>query len=649
MTQEDDSLRKIARHIPGVIYQFRRRADGTYHFPYASPGALDIYGVPPEAMRESADAALAVIHPNDFDRVAQSIDESAANMTPWSADYRIRHPKRGEIWVRGQSTPERAEDGTIVWHGCITDITQERAASDRIVALKQEADALRERFELAVAGADDGVWDWDLLTGTVFSTPRNFEMLGEEATPGRDFFPVWEARVVPEDLPGYRRRLMTHVRHDTTFDETYRVRNGAGDIRWWRTRGQAVRDEAGRAVRVVGLNSDVTELVEARREAERTNRLKTEFLANMSHEIRTPLNGVLGMAEILRSTELDPRQASYLDIIVSSGDMLLTLINDVLDLSRIEAGLIDLKNEPFLIGDLLMQAKNAVIGVAQTRNLPVLTEVASGLDEPVLGDGRRLLQVLINLAGNAVKFTEEGQVALRARRHDGDRVRFEVVDTGPGISEKDREVIFDRFHQADNSSTRKHGGTGLGLSIAREIVARMGGELGVTSVPGEGATFWFEVPLSSVPTSHLDSPARPQDEGVTLEDPHTPHILVVEDNPINRLLVREALASLPVHASEVENGAEALDKLEGDRFDLILMDLQMPHLNGEETLRRIRASDRPYKDVPVVIVTANVMGDVEALCRDAGADGFLTKPVDVDRLRDEVARYVGAGFARAMA
>jgi len=368
----------------------------------------------------------------------------------------------------------------------VVDDLSEQAAVARRLSLSER------RLQLAMEACADGVWERTLPGDQVFFSARNREMLGyaEDEFPGS--IHSWRACVHPDDLDRLIDALRALERDDRPFEELYRVRRKDGRWLWWRSRAVAMRDGDGRAVRIIGTNSDVTELVEARRAAETMARAKADFLAKMSHEIRTPLNGVLGMAELMRYAEDDPEKLSRIDTILSSGRSLLTIIEDVLTLAQIESGASRPRDEVFELDRLLQAAFDPVRVTAQTKGLRLAAAPVAGR---WTGDVRRMRQVLINLVGNAVKHTDSGVIRLDATPQ-GAMLRFEVSDSGPGVPAAMREAIFEPFHQGEWGAARGEGGLGLGLAVAREFVRAIGGEIGVEDAPGGGARFWFTAPVA---------------------------------------------------------------------------------------------------------------------------------------------------------
>ncbi|WP_084507665.1 GAF domain-containing hybrid sensor histidine kinase/response regulator [Geminicoccus roseus] len=368
------------------------------------------------------------------------------------------------------------------------------------------------------------------------------------------------------------------------------------------------------------------ELDAARRKAEEADKAKSMFLAAMSHEIRTPLTGVLGMADLLSHEALTVRQRGYVDVIRTSGRHLLTVINDILDFSRLEAGGLILEQIDFAIADVLEQTRSILSPHAHERGLQLAFDIAQPSPPAVKGDPTRLRQVLVNLIGNGLKFTSEGGVwvSIRCRPLPDDRVscRFEVRDTGIGIAEERQAELFEAFTQADLSTSRRYGGSGLGLAICRQLVTAMGGTIGVEGRPGQGSTFWFEIPfergslVAAQEKAALDPASMP-----------SLRVLVVEDVAVNRDLLEATLARYGHVVAFAENGAEAVAKVAAQSFDLVLMDMQMPVMDGVEATRRIRALPPPASTVPIVALTANVLETERQRCLAAGMNQVLIKPV----------------------
>jgi signal transduction histidine kinase/CheY-like chemotaxis protein len=366
------------------------------------------------------------------------------------------------------------------------------------------------------------------------------------------------------------------------------------------------------------------ELVEAVRAAEAAAEARTTFLANMSHEIRTPMNGVLGLARVLVDEAEAPAQRELAQTILASGQGLLHILDDILDLSKLDAGALHMAPAPTQPRALIEEVRRLMRVKADEARLWLDVDVAEPLPPWVAIDGHRVRQVLTNLLGNAIKFTERGGVTIRAS-HGAGRLRVAVEDTGIGMTPEGLARAFRPFEQADGSTARRFGGTGLGLAICRRLCELMGGEVWARSAPGAGSTFTFEVaaPLAEAPVG-AEPPA--------LAPPSSARVLVAEDNRVNQLVARRLLAKLGAEVEVVTNGREAVEILHREPFDLVLMDLQMPEVDGLEATRRIRAMSGARSSTPIFALTASAMEKERRACAAAGMDGVLTKPIEIDAL-----------------
>lgn len=455
------------------------------------------------------------------------------------------------------------------------------------------------------------------------------------------------------------------------------------------------------------------ELDLARKEALEASRIKSEFLANMSHEIRTPLNGILGFTNLLQKSELSPRQQDYLTTIQKSAESLLGIINEILDFSKIEAGKLVLENLPFNLRDLIQDALTMLAPAAHEKQLELVSLVYRDTPIQLQGDPQRLKQILTNLVGNAIKFTQGGTVAVRAMLEDesDDRaqLRISVQDTGIGLSEEDQQALFKAFSQADNSLSRQAGGTGLGLVISKRLIEQMGGEIGVDSTPGEGAEFWISLAVLGVsaaihppeelsqsfweferlgcktlvlcPTTeqaqyHATLPdeqveAKPactrklqrklqellQVRPTRSDKPHAmvsgrpPRLLCVDDNPANLLLVQTLLSDLGAQVTAVDSGYAALEVVQRERFDLVFMDVQMPGMDGRQATEAIRRweAEREVSPVPVIALTAHALSNEKRALLQAGMDDYLTKPIDEQQLAQVVLKWTGLSLGQSLA
>jgi PAS domain S-box-containing protein len=534
-------------------------------------------------------------------------------------------------------------------------------ASIRDMTHVAEADAAvrasEARQRLISDSTTDMIVELDRGLNRLHVSRASVDLLGYEPDEMLGISPT--EQIYPNDLPELLERLRRDPGRGGRQTHAYRMRRKDGCWIWVETAWQGIYDDAGAMIGLVSSVRDIDkrkkaerdlrdarhEAEAARREAERASEAKSQFLANMSHEIRTPLHGIGGYTRLLlRDLSLSEPQRHALERIQTATAALGTVVDDILDFSKIEAGQIDLDPAPFELAKLVEDVLAIVRGSAIERGLRVDVRIADDLPERVVGDEKRLRQVLLNLVVNAVKFTPRGRVVLAVDdmggTNDGRRIRFSVEDTGIGICPEQRERLFKRFSQVDGSTTRRFGGTGLGLAISQQLVGLMGGTIKVESRPDEGSTFSFVVALAAAhsPEGVVDATGSfvvPPASGSPRR------VLVVEDVQANRELAIALLESSGHEADGACDGAQAVAMVRDGRYDLVLMDVQMPIMDGLEATRRIRASKGPDAAVPIVAMTANVMSDQMIAIRAAGMNGRLGKPFAMQDLDQVVAEWTG--------
>jgi PAS domain S-box-containing protein len=605
----------------------------------------DIQGEFDEATMLQMSAVMMAAGPSKFETVHRHKDGSLRNVfISFTALPLQGHRYLSIIWS-DITERKRAEFELQQYRQHLERLVEER--TDELAAALEKISINEERYGYALEATNDGLWDWDLQSGTAYCSPRYYEMLGYEAGEIGAGIAAHLGLLHPEDqewlLTGAEYRLGTEGTHEIE----YRMRTRDGGYKWILSRGKVVaRDERGRPRRVVGTHTDLTvrkqletQLRDAKDLAESASRAKSIFLANMSHEIRTPMNAIIGLTHLLQRDATDPAHARKLEKIADSAKHLLGIIDDVLDLSKIEADRLELEEIPIHLASTLEHVRDMMAERIEAKHLGWAEDIEPRvLELPMLGDPLRIGQVLINFLSNAVKFTERGGITLRARVEsemaDHVFVRFEVEDTGIGLSPEQQSRVFDAFEQAQSSTTRRYGGTGLGLSISRRLARLMGGETGVESRLGQGSLFWFSARLkrgcgltpddAKAPPSRLRTQAR---------------VLLVEDNDINQEVARELLESVGLAVDLAENGAAAVEKVRTGSYDLILMDLQMPVMGGIEATRLIRQLERG-RTIPILAMTANAFPEDRQECLDAGMNDHVAKPVEARVLYAALARWI---------
>jgi PAS domain S-box-containing protein len=528
-----------------------------------------------------------------------------------------------------------------VWF--VRDITERRRA-------EQGLQASEEKFRQLAENIREVFWMMKLPTREVLYVSSAYEQIWGRTCESLYRSPLsWTEAIHPDDAPRVRAET-AGLREGASTDLEYRIRTPDGREKWVRDRAFPVRAGDGQLIRVVGIAEDISEqkryreeLIRAREAADAANVAKSRFLANMSHEIRTPMNGVIGMMQLLLETDLSVGQRRYASVAQTSGQVLLALIDSILDLSKIEARKVTLESCTFNLRQML-DGVVQILGIqAKAKGLKFLARISQDIPELLRGDPHRLRQVVTNLATNAVKFTERGEVVLEAELEKQDNrqvtIAFRIIDTGIGLRPEEISRLFQPFSQVDASRTRKYGGTGLGLAISKQLVELMGGTIGVQSIENLGSTFWFTVSLE-IAEPEVAEPAAIKADERNIGRPRRARILVVEDNPVNREVLVAQLSMLGCQAFAVENGAEAVEAVAAEKYDLVLMDCQMPVMDGFEATLHIRELHR--SDIPIVAVTADAMPADRDRCLRAGMNDYIAKPVELRRLSDTLARWLPA-------
>jgi PAS domain S-box-containing protein len=628
-TRARDEARSTLANVMQAAPVWLAVTDRELRLVQASPAWLDLIG---------ATAAGAVgrnvfeLAPGMFEPWREVLERGVAGETTFTDKFGLPQPDGGVAWFQSRVAPWRDAAGKVggvlmVAH----DITPLIEAMDGIASSE-------ERLKVATELAKLRVWEADVgqrkLAHVDASGVRSDALKSKRGNRS-----VFWSDIDPRDRPSVRVAWNRAKAEGSPFRAEYRVRRD-GRQYWVACAARTVRDSEGRPARIVGALQDITArklqeeaLIQAKDEAEAANRAKSAFLATVSHEIRTPLNGLMGMAQAMARGPLDPDQRQRLNVIRSSSEGLLSILNELLDLSKIEAGKLTLEEGEFDIAELAEGACATFQAVAENKGLSFGCKVLPSARGRYRGDPMRMRQILHNLTANALKFTERGQVRILVGRRGG-VLQIKVVDTGIGMTGAQQKKLFRAFQQAEASTSRRFGGTGLGLAICRELAELMGGRIQVRSAPGEGACFTVSVPLPRVePTAPAaEAPRTAGLAGAAAE--RALRVLAAEDNSVNQLVLKTLLHQIGVEPVMVSDGRAAVEAWAREPWDLILMDVQMPVLDGPHAAAEIRAREQAEgrRRTPIVALTANAMHDQVAEYLAAGMDGHVAKPIAASQL-----------------
>ena len=644
LIESENRMRRRVELLADVV--FETDADGRLVF--LNPAWEGMFGLP---ARDCEGREVVGFLPTDQRDAVRALLADRSG-TPHRLVTRVDRATGAPVWAVLTTAP--ISSGGIL--GVLRDITREKEYQDELTKLSVVASNTNN---LVVITDAQGLIDWvnpafESRTGFTLDEVRGRKPGWFLQGPGTDPVAVSRVREAIRDARPITEELLNYTKDGTPY--------------WITLNLTPVVGEGGRLERFISVQADTTErhqheeeiqlqkaaledrvvertaeLARAKEQAEAATQAKSAFVANMSHEIRTPLNAILGFSRLLGSTSLDPKQRDYVEKSSRAAEVLMRTVNDVLDFSKIEAGAIELENEPFSIADVLENVDTVVGSLAREKGLAFSVDIDPRVPVRVVGDALRLEQVVMNLAGNAVKFTARGTVTITVTALDSvaglTLVRFSVADTGIGLSEDQVDRLFRAFTQADPSTTRKYGGTGLGLTISERLVGLMGGSIDIASAPDRGSTFSFQVRLRAAAG---EPDPRPGHEAATPTTITGIRVLVAEDNPFNQQVVQELLERAGAIVTIAGNGQEAVDLATGaDPVDVILMDMQMPVMDGLEATKRLRAMPE-HADLPIIAMTANVMAEDTAACLEAGMDDVEAKPIDPARLAQTILRHVGA-------
>ena len=645
-------LRDLTSQIPGAVYQFRLRRDGTSEIPYISEGIRGVCGISPDHVYRNSNIIRSMILPEDLEHFERSIAHSAKTMQPWNCEFRLRTHTGEARWMSGNSMPRKEADGSIIWHGLMADATTRKNAEEKL----RRTSVLLERTN---ALARVGGWEYDTQTETLYISNEVKRILKID-TATTITLAAGISCFTPESRARLEPAMQRAIEHGESYDLELQIITSTGETRWVRTQGEAIRDNA-KTVKLRGALHDINDQCLVRQEiaaraaelevlrdaAEAASRTKSEFIANMSHEIRTPLTAILGFADLLReenpASEKEAERNSAVDTIAAAGQHLLTVINDILDISKIEAGRMQIDPVEIDLPDLIRDTVRIISVRADAKGIALNARAGSLIPQRVITDPTRLRQMILNILGNAVKFTDSGSVSVLvdyAEQRDQPLLIVDIQDTGPGITKADSARLFAPFSQADSSLQRRHGGTGLGLVISRRCAELLGGTVELLhSEPDVGSCFRITLPIEEAAGTLYTDSLQTGTVQPAQQTTHEPlelraRILFAEDGPDNQRLIAFHLNRAGAQVDIAPNGRIALEMFNASKaapepYDLLLTDIQMPEMDGIELTTHLRAAG---ETIPIIAVTAHAMSEDRDRCLSAGCDDYATKPIDPAKL-----------------
>jgi PAS domain S-box-containing protein len=574
--------------------------------------------------------------------ITRAVSESIADGTPWNLELELVTATGRDIWVRAQGKAQFVNGECVGLFGVFQDITPQKQVEAQKQKIRERAVAESIRLQVANDALGMGVWEYDLVTGEVLWDKWMYSLYGVTKEQFTGAFEAWERSLHPDDLERAKQLFDEAIEKNINYDTEFRVVMPSGKIKHLKANAVILRNDVGEAVKAIGVNYDITDKVETmavleqeKERAEAAAKAKSDFLANMSHEILTPMNAILGGLQLLRNSDIKGNLRTILNNSAFSAQSLLTIINDILDYSKIESNKLSMEFAPFSLIEVLNAVKYDMDEMLSSKGIVYSVDIDDKFEDGWIGDVVRVKQILLNLVSNAVKFTSKGMVKVDVSCYEykgENAIAISVIDSGIGMSEEAQNRLFERFSQADATTTRKYGGTGLGMAITLSLVEMMRGDIKVDSVEGEGTTITVLLPLApaklDIQKSVKKSLAAPMMSNKK--------ILIAEDNAINQVVIQTMLEDTKAEITIVDNGKQAVEAVEKEDFDVILMDIHMPEMDGVEAQRQI---SQMKKHIPIIALTANVMPDDVAFYLQQGFVSHLGKPVDMNHLFGMLKQY----------
>ncbi|HEY9866525.1 MAG TPA: PAS domain S-box protein [Candidatus Obscuribacterales bacterium] len=664
--QREAQLKALADNIPGAIYTHIKCADGSSYIEYMSDGCLEVFGWSAEQIIKNHKIVEPGFYPEDLKKEREQKIRNAETLTPLFCELRYQMPNGELKWIAEASRPERRENGDIAWQGIMLDVSDRKRTELELRETSDRLNFLLNCSPIVILSCQaEGNYPINFISKNVR------DIVGYEPEIFLEDSSFWIEQIHPDDREQVLINLVTQFTEDSYIHE-YRWLKADGHYSWFLTQLRKVRDEAGNVTEMLGYLIDISDrktleqelatlleqetrrseeltqknidLEQARREAEIANQAKSEFLANMSHEIRTPMNAILGFTDLLQSVVTDPKARPYLDAIITGGRTLLALINDILDLSKIESGKLELNYSPVNLRVMIKEIQHIFQAKASEKRLILQTKIDSQLPQNLYLDETRLRQILFNVIGNALKFTNTGAVTISTKTQayqtlNGEKFWLELMieDTGIGIAEDQQSRIFQAFIQSSGQSNRKYGGTGLGLAITQRLTQMMGGTVLLQSQLGKGSIFTFVFPEVSSAENPIIPPSN-LSEDRNLNQFKPSKILVVDDIESNRKLIEGYFAESHHQLLFAENGKQAIHQAKLNQPDLILLDLRMPEMDGKVVAEYLR-QEQETQHIPIIIITASCqtkeLKELQDFCQ-----GCLLKPVSLKQLVTEIKKHL---------